>query len=127
MPKPGKRTEIFQENTLSTSKESSALEKVRSLREQADKLMTEAKAEALEKAQHAVTELNELGFNYRLSEAQEETRKRSAPTRQRRDVPCPICHFKTDPPHDGRLHRSQSTKKPFTAAELKERNLARTE
>lgn len=104
-----------------------ALEKVRSLRDQADKLMVEAKAEALEKAEKAVTELNDLGFSYKLSEGQQETRKRATSTRQRRDVPCPICHFKTDPPHDGRLHRSQATKKPFTAAELKERELTKTE
>lgn len=34
------------------------------------------------------------------------------------DRPCPICEFKTTPPHDARRHRGQSEKRPFTAAEL---------
>lgn len=34
------------------------------------------------------------------------------------DRPCPICGFKTVPPHDARRHRGQSEKKPFTAEEL---------
>lgn len=34
------------------------------------------------------------------------------------DKECPICNFKTVPAHDGRKHRSQSEKKPFTAEEL---------
>ena len=39
-------------------------------------------------------------------------------TRRVKDAACPICGFKTIPPHDGRAHRSQSPKKPFTADEL---------
>src|SRR5271154_7128389 len=107
---------------MSAPEKVSALEKVRQLREQADNLIAEAKAEALGKAEKAVAELIELGFTYRLVEGEEPQRRSSgkAVTRQRRDIPCSICHFKTDPPHDGRLHRSQATKKPFTAAELKE-------
>ena len=34
-----------------------------------------------------------------------------------------ITGFKTDPPHDGRNHRQQKTKKPFTADELAERKM----
>lgn len=34
------------------------------------------------------------------------------------DQPCKVCGFKTVPYHDGRQHRSQTEKKPFTAKEL---------
>jgi hypothetical protein len=36
---------------------------------------------------------------------------------------CPICEFQTMPPHDGRTHRNQKKKAPFSAAELKEKGL----
>ena len=48
-----------------------------------------------------------------------------APKRQARDLPCPICEFKTTPHHDGRMHRSQKTKKPFTVEELMEKGLTK--
>ena len=48
-----------------------------------------------------------------------------APKCQTRDLPCPICKFKTTPHHDGRMNRSQETKKPFTVEELMERHLAK--
>lgn len=115
---------------MSTPEKPSALEKVRSLRAQADKLMADAKAEAIEKAEKAVAELNELGFTYRLIEGEEPLRRvrEKTVTRQKRDVPCPICQFKTDPPHDGRRHRSQpEPKKPFTAAELKNLDMEKVE
>jgi hypothetical protein len=41
--------------------------------------------------------------------------------RELKDVPCPICAFKTNPPHDGRSHRRQGGKadvKKFSQAEL---------
>ncbi|MDP1732475.1 MAG: hypothetical protein Q8L54_15140, partial [Devosia sp.] len=44
------------------------LDKIRKLDEEKAKLMSEAKAQALQNAQAAVAELNELGFNYRLVE-----------------------------------------------------------
>jgi hypothetical protein len=34
------------------------------------------------------------------------------------DRDCPICEFKTVPPHDARRHRGQKEKRPFTAEEL---------
>ena len=107
---------------------SSVLEKLRILDEQRAKLIDGAKAEALEKAEKAVAELNELGFHYRLTEESgssgaKTARREVGPKRERKDVPCPICGFKTTPLHDGRLHRRQEKKKPFTAAELSERGL----
>jgi hypothetical protein len=110
------------------------LEKLKALDAQRAQLLEGAKNEALDNAEKAVAELNELGFHYLLTEGattltprapRKATTKTQAPKRRARDVPCPICHFKTSPQHDGRLHRSQKTKKPFTVEELMERHLAK--
>jgi hypothetical protein len=109
------------------------LEKLKALDAQRAQLMDDAKKEALDKAEKAVAELNELGFHYSLVEAASTAsparapRKAAsqAPKRQARDVPCPICHFKTSPQHDGRMHRAQKTKKPLTVEELMEKGLTK--
>jgi hypothetical protein len=110
------------------------LEKLKALDAQRAQLLDDAKKEALENAQKAVAELNELGFHYSLVEGASTSTStprapRKAPSqtpkRQPRDLPCPICHFKTTPHHDGRMHRSQKSKKPFTVEELMERHLAK--
>jgi hypothetical protein len=110
------------------------LEKLKALDAQRAQLLDGAKKEALENAEKAVAELNELGFHYTLTEgatvsasparAPRKTASQ-APKRQARDVPCPICHFKTTPHHDGRMHRAQKSKKAFTVEELMERHLAK--
>ena len=110
------------------------LEKLKALDAQRAQLLDDAKKEALDNAEKAVAELNELGFHYTLTEGASVStsparapRKAAsqAPKRQARDLPCPICKFKTTPHHDGRMHRSQKTKKPFTVEELMERHLAK--
>ena len=109
------------------------LEKLKALDAQRAQLLEGAKKEALNNAERAVAELNELGFHYTLTEgastaSQARAPRKSesqAPKRQARDLPCPICHFKTTPHHDGRMHRSQKAKKPFTVEELMERHLAK--
>ena len=109
------------------------LEKLKALDAQRAQLLDGAKKEALDNAEKAVAELNELGFNYRLVEGatsiarapRKASSQAQAPKRQARDLPCPICHFKTTPHHDGRMHRSQKTKKPLTVEELMERHLAK--
>ena len=112
----------------------SVLEKLKDLDAQRAQLLEGAKKEALDNAKKAVAELNELGFHYILTEGasvststQRAPRKAAsqAPKRQARDVPCPICHFKTTPHHDGRMHRSQKSKKPFTVEELMEKGLTK--
>jgi hypothetical protein len=82
----------------------SVLEKLKALDAQRTQLLDDAKKEALDNAEKAVAELNELGFNYTLTEnatalPSRAPRKASsqAPKRQARDLPCPICHFKTTP------------------------------
>ena len=111
------------------------LEKLKALDEQRTQLLDDAKKEALDNAERAVAELNELGFHYTLTEGASPTStaraprkassKTQAPKRQARDLPCPICHFKTTPHHDGRMHRSQKSKKPFSVEELMEKHLAK--
>jgi hypothetical protein len=111
----------------------SVLEKLKALDAQRAQLLEGAKKEALDNAEKAVAELNELGFYYTLTEGASTTsaarspRKAAsqAPKRQPRDVPCPTCKFKTTPHHDGRMHRSQKTKKPFTVEELMEKGLTK--
>jgi hypothetical protein len=111
----------------------SVLEKLKALDSQRAQLLEDAKKEALDAAHKAIADLNELGFNYRLVEGSGTSTARrpsgerpeaEAPKRQARDVPCPICEFKTEPHHDGRAHRSQrEPKRPFTEEELTEKGL----
>jgi hypothetical protein len=110
------------------------LEKLKALDAQRAQLLDGAKKEALDNAEKAVAELNELGFDYRLTEGASAStsitrapRKAASqtPKRQPRDLPCPICKFKTTPHHDGRMHRSQKMKKPFTTEDLMERHLTK--
>ena len=101
----------------------SVLEKLKALDSQRAQLLEGAKKEALDNAERAVAQLSELGFHYSLVEGATTARAArkaasQAQTRQTSDAPCPICEFKTDPHHDGRTHRSQKPKKPFTGAEL---------
>jgi hypothetical protein len=112
----------------------SVLEKIKALDAQRAQLLEGAKKEALDNAERAVAELNELGFNYSLTEGAtistptpRASRKAASQVlkRQKKDVPCPICNFKTDPPHDGRMHRSQKSKKPFTVEELMAKRLTK--
>ena len=121
-------------NRLFAEKLMSVLEKLKALDEQRAKLLEDAKKEALEAAHKAIADLNELGFDYRLVEGRTLTAKKppkersegEAPRRQARDVPCPICEFKTKPHHDGRAHRSQQEpKRPFTEEELVEKGLTK--
>jgi hypothetical protein len=112
------------------------LEKLKALDAQRAQLLEGAKKEALDNAEKAVAQLNELGFHYSLTEGASVSTSPAraprkspshAPKRQARDLPCPICQFKTTPHHDGRMHRSQKTTKPFTAEELMEKGLTRVE
>jgi hypothetical protein len=108
------------------------LEQLKALDAQRAQLLEGAKKEALDNAEKAVAELNELGFHYSLVEGAPAASARAprkaashAAKRQARDLPCPICKFKTTPHHDGRMHRSQKTKTPFSVEELMERHLAK--
>jgi hypothetical protein len=107
----------------------SAIEEIKELKARLESITEQAKTEALDQASEAIgflrvlgldndTILKELGFRGR---AKAESREGTPP----KDEPCQICHFRTDPPHDGRTHRGQTKKKPFTPKELQEKGLTK--
>lgn len=108
----------------------SVIDQLKALDEQRTKLLDGARSEALQKAQAAVDELNELGFSYVLREGDGRGKRAGSRKGTRQVDPnkaCPICGFITDPPHDGRAHRAQGEKKrPFSADELSGMGLRRT-
>jgi hypothetical protein len=106
-------------------------DQLKALDEQRAKLLDDAKGKALEKANAAIKELNDLGLHYSLTEGKtakgprKGVAKTGAAKRQLKDGPCPICHFTTQPSHDGRSHRGQEPKHPFTAEELAAKHLTK--
>jgi hypothetical protein len=103
-------------------------EQLKDLEQSREALIKEAKTSALQRAETAIRELNDIGFHYVLREgatkAKAERKGQSdAPKRKSRDEPCKICGFKTSPIHDARAHRGQAHKKPFTPAELSAKGL----
>jgi hypothetical protein len=107
--------------------EKSAIQRIKDLDAERASIFDQAKEEALEKAKAAVAELNALGLNYTLSNsAGKQAKTASAKGKGAiKAAACPICEFQTTPPHDGRTHRNQKKKAPFSAAELKEKGLAK--
>jgi hypothetical protein len=108
----------------------STIEEIKELRARVESMTAQAKAEALDKASEAIGFLRELGLDNDtiLKELGFRGRAKAQESREGRppkDEPCPICHFRTDPPHDGRSHRGQSKKKPFTAEELEQKGLTK--
>jgi hypothetical protein len=108
----------------------SAIEEIKELKAQLESKTEHAKAEALDKASEAISFLRELGLDndailkelgFRGRAKVKESREGAPP----KEEPCPICHFRTDPPHDGRSHRGQTKKRPFTAEELEEKGLTK--
>jgi hypothetical protein len=102
----------------------SVLEQLKKLDEQRTKLLDGAKAEAMKKAEEAIAELKELGFDYRLVHGAESSgggKKRASTQKPAAERHCDICDANG---HDARAHRSQNPKKKFTAKELAEKGLA---
>ena len=92
------------------------LEQIADLDAQREKLISEGLKSAKEQVESALAELNALGLTQYVL-----TLKVSGGTGVKRAPiggPCPVCSYLTDPPHDGRKHRSQETNAPFTDAEL---------
>lgn len=122
-----------QKNTAALS----LMEQVKALDEQRARLIDGAKAEALKKIDEAINELAGLGFKYRLIDdegspsrpTKNSTFKAASGdmkiTRPMKDKICETCGFKTTPLHDGRAHRSQKSKAPFTHKELEALKLVR--
>jgi hypothetical protein len=115
----------------------SAIDEIKELKAQLQSKTDQVRGEALERAKEGISVLRDLGIDDDMivKELGLEGRKKAAkgarvmPTKNGRtgpkDEPCPICTFRTDPPHDGRSHRGQSKKKPFTAEELGEKGLTK--
>jgi DNA repair exonuclease SbcCD ATPase subunit len=110
----------------------SVIDEIRELKAQVESKTEQAKAEALESGREAInflrelgidndTILKELGFRARTKSPREKAAERTSSN----DEPCPICGFRTDPPHDGRSHRGQSKKRPFTTEDLAEKGLTK--
>jgi hypothetical protein len=96
------------------------IERIKQLDQERNQLISKGKKDALERANTAINDLNALGFDYKLIENKGSKRPASNGARRVKDAPCPICKFKTAPPHDARKHRGQGKRKmPFTPAELK--------
>ena len=115
-------------------KQPAVLEKLKELDAQRDQLLSDAKKDALTRAEEAVSELNALGFHYYLGEGEARpmpTRRFKQPvaTKSAQHVPkdalCPICKFRTDRPHDRRSHRMQKRKRPFNDKELEAMGMTR--
>lgn len=105
------------------------------LAEKKARLRESAKTEAMKKVEEAIADLNALGFNYRITDVS--SRVTRSPSKSKgpgtgkgamaADKVCPICEFRTEPPHDARRHRHQpeGQKKPFNAEELAQLGLKR--
>src|SRR3979490_910259 len=105
--------------------EKSAIQRIKELDAERASIFDQAKEEALEKAKAAVAELNALGLNYPLTKGGGKQAKAGS-AKEKRTIKagaCPICDFQTTPPHDGRTHRNQKKKGPFSAAELTDKGL----
>ena len=100
-----------------------AIARVKQLQDQIAEASKEAVSEALEQAEEAIATLNALGQRYKIVRVGASGRS----TRQTNpDRDCPVCQFRTDPPHDARRHRGQGkTKKAFTAAQLADLGLGK--
>lgn len=110
------------------AKQPSALERIRDLDQQRAAILEDAKSEALAKANEAIKDLNALGFDYRLVNGPTAKSKSVKSARAKSDEPCQVCGFKTEPPHDGRRHRSQGEKKkPFSPADLEQMGMLRVD
>lgn len=103
----------------------SPLNQLKALEKQKARILGSAKAELLQRIERDIEQLNELGFNYVLSD------KRHAKTRANgrylkvTSKPCSICGFETIKPHDARSHRWQKPKAAFSEKDLSDRGLRR--
>jgi hypothetical protein len=98
----------------------SVLDHIRNVEHQKAKVKTET----LRKVKQALSELNKLGFDYRIVVNGRVQRVRRS-TRTLESAPCRICGFRTVRPHDARAHRGQAKKAPFTRKELAEHSMRR--
>lgn len=106
-----------------------AIGQIKQLQAQMMELREKAKEEALAKVHAALEELNSLGFNFTVTEKGVRAGKPAKAGKVKRplkDADCPVCGFKTSPPHDRRAHRHmENPDKPFTKKQLEDKGLTR--
>jgi len=95
-------------------------DEIKRLDKQREALVQKTKTRLLGEIEVALYDLETVGFHYELVEKQNGSR---LGTRTVKDAPCETCGFKTEPAHDGRMHRSQEPKASFTTEELEARGL----
>ena len=114
-------------NSSSSTTESTPMEplqQIQALEAQIAQLREKAHTDALAKVQAALTSLNALGYNYSITE--KGGKKATKTARPVKDTECPVCNFKTVPPHDRRAHRHmEDPAKPFTKKQLDEKGLVK--
>ena len=99
----------------------SVLDQIRTVEHQKAKV----KMATLRRVKQALSELNKLGFDYRVVVNGRVDERVRRITRTPERAPCRICAFRTMRPHDARAHRGQAKKAPFTRKELAELSMRR--
>ena len=98
----------------------SPMDELKHLDKRREELLGEVRGSAESNLRKALRDFNDLGLGmtYKLRVSGRGSGRRG--TRQvNANRACPICGFRTVPPHDARAHRSQGDKKKaFTADEL---------
>jgi hypothetical protein len=112
----------------------SVIDEIKELKAVIQSKTAQAKAETLEEAREAINFLRELGIDndtilkdlgFRARTKYPKEKAKSNEKTVAGDDPCPICNFRTEPPHNGRNHRGQVEKRPFTPEELEEKELTK--
>jgi hypothetical protein len=111
---------------MAKSPVNAAREELAQIEKRREELMSGIRGSAESELKNALREFNALGLGvtYELRAVGRGSRRGTRSVDPNR--PCPICGFKTIPPHDARAHRAQGNKKKaFTAEELSAKGLAK--
>ena len=103
------------------------VKRLKELKAERVKLEGKLRNAALAVVRGAIADLGEMGVHYHIVEGRAPGKvvgTSKAPVAFERGA-CPICGFKTNPPHDGRTHRYQDPKKAFTTAQLTAKGMSK--
>jgi hypothetical protein len=117
-------------------KQPATIETWKEFERQRIEMREQLRQDAMSRAEQAIADLAEIGFHYYLGETEKSVRPakrakqrtstdKSARHKPSADKPCPICEYRTDPPHDRRSHRMQKRKRAFTDKELEAARMTR--
>jgi hypothetical protein len=111
----------------------SVIEEIKELKAQLSSKTEQARTEAIQKATEAIAVLRDLGDNDNTIikelglKGEVKKTKAKSESKPTEEASCTVCNFETEPPHDGRSHRGQNKKKPFTVEELEAKGLTKIE